>query len=44
MMANAMDKNTIEQMKKTKKIKQQCNSFVIIELGNIKLHLVDIYF
>ena len=33
LMAKAMDKNTIEQMEKTKEIKQQWSSFVIIELG-----------
>ena len=39
-MAKDMDKNTIEQMKKTKEIKEQWTSFVIIELGIIKLQLV----
>ena len=45
-MAKTMDKNTIEQMENTKKVKQQWSSFVIIELGNNKLyvHLVDIDF
>ena len=36
-MAKDMDQNTIEQMKKTKEIKEQWTSFVNIELGNIKL-------
>ena len=35
-MAKAMNKNTIEQMKKTKEIKEQWISFVRIELGNFK--------
>ena len=39
-MAKDMDKNTIEQIKKTKEIKEQWTSFVIIELGIIKLQLV----
>ena len=34
-MAKAMDKNTIQQMKKTKEIKEQWTSFVQIELGKI---------
>ncbi len=34
-MAKAMDKNTTQQMKKTKEIKEQWTSFVRIEHGNI---------
>ena len=43
-MAKAMDKNTMEQMKKTKEIKEEWTSYVITELGNEKLYLVSIYF
>ena len=43
-MAKAMDKNTMEQLKKTKEIKAEWTSFVITELGNDKLHLLYIYF
>ena len=34
-MAKVMHKNTIQQMKKTKEIKEQWTSFVRIELGKI---------
>ena len=34
-MARAMDKNTVQQIKKTKEIKEQWTSFVRIEHGNI---------
>ena len=40
-MAKAMDKNTIEQLKKTEEIKEQWYSFLRIEHGNIK-YLFDI--
>ncbi len=37
-MAKIMDKNTMQQMKKTKEIKEQLTSFVRIEHGNISIY------
>ena len=43
-MAKAMDKNTIQQMKKNKEIKEQWTNFVRIELGKILNRILSLIF